>query len=128
MPEEDKLYMGIKPTDTTHTSIPAPTSQPTTEVIPTKNNYEHLVRAMNRDTGANSKPPDAYGVRYAWQVGGEKPLSGADLPKTEFSRKSSYVVTHGEEHKGQTVYYATCYENGKGYKGPWSPVIEAIIA
>jgi hypothetical protein len=97
--------------DTTHTTHPAPTSQPTTEVIPTRNNYEHLVRAMNRETGANSKP-----------------ASGAALSKTEFSRKPRYVVTHSEADKGKTVYYATCYENGKGYKGPLSPVIEAIVS
>jgi hypothetical protein len=128
MTEEEKLYLGIQPTDTTHTAQPAPTSQPDTDVIPTKNNYEHLVRALNRDTGTLSKPDDAYGVRYAWQVGGEKPASGEDLPKTEFSRKSSYVVAHSEADKGKTAYYATCYENGRGYRGQWSPVIEAIIA
>jgi hypothetical protein len=86
-------------------------------VLPTRNNFEHLVRALNRDTGDHSKPADAYGVRYAWQVGGEKPASGADLSKTQFTRKANYVVTHSEADKAKIAYYATCYENSKGYKG-----------
>jgi hypothetical protein len=73
------------------------------------------------------KPADAYGVRYAWQVGGIKPASGADLPKSKFSRKTALIVTHTEADKGKPAYYAACYENGKGDTGPWSPVEEAFI-
>jgi hypothetical protein len=38
-----------------------------------------------------------------------RPATGADLPKGEFSRKPAY-------------------ENSKGEKSPWSPVVEAVIA
>jgi hypothetical protein len=50
------------------------------------------------------------------------------LPKTKFTRKPSYVVEHKEEDKGKTAYYATAYENRKGDRGKWSPVVEAVIA
>jgi hypothetical protein len=128
MTDADKLYMGIRPTDTTHTSHPTPTSQPDTDVIPTMNHYEHLARAINHATGGTTKPADAYGVRYAWQVGGEKPASGADLGKSKFSRRTNFAVAHSETDNGKMAYYATCYENSKGDQGKWSPVIEAIIA
>jgi hypothetical protein len=36
------------------------------------------------------------------------------------------VITHTEAAKGETVYYATCYENAKGDTGPWSPIVEAV--
>jgi hypothetical protein len=26
------------------------------------------------------------------------------------------------------AFYATCYENGKGDQGLWSPIVEAVIA
>jgi len=128
MSKADKLYMGIEPADTTHTSQPVPTSQPDTDVLPTMNHYEHLLRAINHATGGTAKPADAYGVRYAWQVGGEKPPGGEDLSKTKFARKTSLVVSHKEADKGKIAYYASCYENGKGDQGTWSPVMEAIIA
>jgi hypothetical protein len=127
MSDEDKLVYGIHPKDTTPTTHAPPTSQPETVVENTTNHFEHQVRALNRGRNDASKPADAYGVRYAWQVGGEKPASGADLPKTKFTRKTSLVVTHTEADKAKTSYYATCYENGKGDTGPWSPVEEAVI-
>ncbi|MDR1896953.1 MAG: hypothetical protein LBR10_09215, partial [Prevotellaceae bacterium] len=78
------------------------------------------------DTRTAVKPDDAYGVRYGWQVGGARPAAGADLPKSRFSRRASIVITHTEATKGETVYYATCYENAKGDTGPWSPIVEGV--
>jgi hypothetical protein len=43
--------------------------------------------------------------------------TGAALPKTKFSRKTTLVIAHTEADKAQTAYYATCYENGKGEQG-----------
>jgi hypothetical protein len=128
MRDEDKLFLGVRPTDTTPTTHGVPTSQPDTDVLNSINHFEHKVRALNHVTGDTSKPADAYGVRYAWQVGGEKPASGADLPKTKFSRRTTLMVTHTEADKAKTTYYATCYENGKGEQGTWSPIVEAVIA
>jgi hypothetical protein len=127
MDDPAKLFMGIHPKDSTPTVHGTPTSQPDTTVENTPNHYEHRVRALNHATGDAHKPADAYGVRYSWQVGGEKPASGADLPKSKFSRKTAHIVQHTEADKGKTAYYSTCYENGKGDTGPWSPIEEAII-
>jgi hypothetical protein len=127
-PKENLARLGLSLHDTTYTLHSDPTSQPDTEVLGTTNRYEHLVRALNRITGDTSKPPDASGVRYAWQVGGEKPTSGERLPKSKSQRKSSYVVVHTEEDKGKTAYYATCYTNDKNGEGKWSSVVEAVIA
>jgi hypothetical protein len=127
MDDPDKLFMGIHPKDTTPTVHGTPGSQPGTEVENTRNHYEHLIRAINTERGDHSKPEDAYGVRYAWQVGGEKPASGADLPKSKFNRRTTHVVQHTEAVKGKTAFYSTCYENSKGDTGPWSPVVEAVI-
>jgi hypothetical protein len=126
MDDPAKLFMGIRLKDTTPTTHAVPASQPETAVENTPNHFEHKVMALNHE-GKAAKPADAYGVRYAWQVGGTKPASGADLPKTKFSRKPIHVVTHTEADKAKTAYYATCYENGKGETGPWSPVEEAVI-
>jgi hypothetical protein len=86
------------------------------------------VRAINHATGNTSKPSDAIGVCFGWQVGGERPANGQDLPKTKSQRRSSHIVEHKEEDKGKTAYYATCYTNDKGDRGTWSPVVEAVIA
>ncbi|GAB6391714.1 MAG: hypothetical protein [Treponematales bacterium] len=126
MSVSEKDYLGIKPHNPP-TPHPKPVSQPDTDVRNTRNHFEQEVRALNAE-GSAVKPDDAYGVAFAWQVGGERPATGADLPKGEFSRKPVKVVQHTEADKGKTAYYATAYENSKGEKGPWSPVVEAVIA
>jgi hypothetical protein len=88
MDDSAKLVLGIRPADTTPTTHEKPTSQPDTVVENTVNHFEHRLRALNDA----SKPADTYGVRYAWQIGGEKPASDEDLPKSKFSRKTSFIV------------------------------------
>jgi hypothetical protein len=127
MTDEDRLPLGIHPADHTPTTHSPPTSQPDTVVDNTQNHFEHQIRALNRGRNDASKPDDAYGVRYAWQVGGVRPASGEDLPKSKFSRKTTHVVTHTEADKTKIAFYATCYENTKGDPGPWSPIEEAVI-
>jgi len=126
MSPADKEFLGISPRDTVPTRHERPSSVPQTDARNTENHFEHRVSALNAE-GEVSKPHDAYGVCFAWQVGGERPAGGAELPKSRFGRRPRTVIAHGEECKGQTAYYSTCYENSKGDKGEWSPVVEAII-
>jgi len=124
---EDRIAMGVHNKDTRPTHQGAPESQPDTDVRNTKNHYEHEVRALNAE-GRTKKPEDAYGVRFAWQVGGERPASGEDLPKSKFRRSTLFRAKYTEADKGKTAWYSTCYENSKGDQGEWSPIVEAIIA
>jgi hypothetical protein len=123
----DKEKMSLPLRDTTPTASPRPTTQPGIVVENTRNRFEHLVKALNRETGSMAKPEDAYGVHYGWQVGGEKPASAEDLPKGKFSRKTNLTVTYTEADNGKPAYYAACYENSKGEAGPWSPIEEAFV-
>jgi hypothetical protein len=128
MDDAAKLALGIHPRDTTPTAHGTPVSRPGTEVENTGSHFEHRVWATNTERMDHSKPADAYGVRYAWQIGGERPTSGGDIKgKTKFSRKTALLVQHDEADKGKTAYYSSCYENSKGDAGPWSPVVEAVI-
>ncbi|MDR2926740.1 MAG: hypothetical protein LBV41_00830 [Cytophagaceae bacterium] len=127
MDEIARSEMGIRTKDSTLTSAPRPTIRPETVVENTTNRLEHKIKAISGDTRSTSKPAEAYGVRFAWQVGGTKPASGEDLPKNKFSRRAYLIATYSETDKGKTVYYATCYENTKGEAGPWSLLEEAFI-
>lgn len=123
----EKSYFGIQEPRHSERHIGPPTSQPGILVENTGNRFEHRIRARELGRQDAVKPADAYGVRYAWQVGGAKPASGEDLQKTKFSREISMVISHTETDKAKTVYYACCYENRRGQAGPWSPVSEGII-
>lgn len=127
MSDVDRATMGIRQKDTTPTVHPRPTVRPETVVENTKNRLEHLVKAINNENGKTSKPAGVHGVRFGWQVGGEKPTGGEDLPKTRFSQKPTFVITYVEADKGKAVWYATCYENSRGETGPWSLLADAYI-
>ena len=104
-----------------------PATQPLTVIENTVNHFEHKVIAYNPKTEKHDKPEDAYGVCYAWQIGGTEPASGEDILKSEFSRKTHLIIQYKEADRGKPVYITTCYENQKGRKGPWSPVVKATV-
>ncbi|MDR1324909.1 MAG: hypothetical protein LBK00_02610 [Treponema sp.] len=127
MNDAAKMQLGIFPRDTAMTHNPAPTVRPDIVVENTSNHFEHRIRAIDSENGKASKPEGVHGVRYGWQVGGEKPASGEDLPKSKFNRKTNQTITYTEADKGKTAYYSVCYENSAGDQGLWSPIEEAII-
>jgi hypothetical protein len=123
---EDRLDLGLNAKDTVHTSHPAPTSRPDTDVEPS-GKYQHMVTVLNSETNKKEKPADAYGVRYAWQLGGTAPSAPGDLPKSKFSRKTSEKFMWDPSDQGKPVFYASCYENSKGEVGPWSGIVSTIV-
>ncbi|MDR2910984.1 MAG: hypothetical protein LBV47_06435 [Bacteroidales bacterium] len=127
MADSARFALGIRPRDTTFTPHPRPTSRPNTIIRRTANYFEHKVSALNIENGKASKPAGVYGVRFVWQVGGERPVSGTAIFNGRFSRRPVITVAYDEIERGKTVYYASCYENAKGEAGPWSPVAEAYI-
>jgi hypothetical protein len=124
--QEDRLDLGLSPKDGTITHHPAPTSRPITEVKPS-GMYELMVTANNSATGKKTKPADAHGVRYAWQLGGEPPANPEELPKSLFSKKTSKKFAWEPNNQGTAIHYATAYENDKGDVGKWSAIISTII-
>jgi len=123
---EDRLDLGLHVKDTTPSHHPAPTSRPDTDVEPS-GKFQHTVTALDSATSKKEKPADAYGVRYAWQLGGTAPTAPGDLPKSKFSRKTSEKFIWDPSDQGKPVYYAAAYENSKGDLGPWSAIVSTIV-
>lgn len=127
MDEAAKQAMGICPPDKTQTPQRRPTLRPNMAVERTPSLYQHRLKALNPENSKNAKPDGVHGVRFAWQVGGERPISGQIIINGQFSRKPILMRTYSEMEKNQVVWYACCYENTRGEAGPWSPVAEAYI-
>jgi hypothetical protein len=104
-----------------------PTERPGIIVENTLNRFEHKIKAVNHESGKVKKPEGVAGMKIAFQIGGAKPASGADLSKSRYSGKMTFTISHSEADKGKPVYYSVCYENARGDQGPWSPVEEAFI-
>jgi hypothetical protein len=127
MSEADRLELGLNRPDSIPTVHERPALRPTAAVERTINFCEHRVKALNPENGKPVKPAGVYGVRFVWQLGGERPATGAAILNGKFSRRPVFTVAYDETDRGKTAYYASCYENSKGEAGPWSPVVEAYI-
>lgn len=125
--DELRQELGVHIPDTTPTPQLRPIDAPNTTVDGTSSHLQHRVKALNPETGKTGKPTGVHGVRFVWQVGGERPHNGASMLKGQFSRKPDIIVSHDESDRGKPVYYASCYENTKGEAGPWSIVVDAYL-
>jgi hypothetical protein len=124
--EPDRERLGLPLRDRKPTPKPRPKSRPVLEIVPT-NNRQHTGTAINQATGKKTKPADAYGVRYAWEIRDDFPTKAEDLRHSVFRRKVSEVFDYDENDRSKKVFYAACYENEKGEQGQWSDIIESII-
>jgi hypothetical protein len=123
-PDRERLGLPIR--DRNPTPKPRPASRPLLEVVPT-NNRQHTATAINQATGKKTKPEDAHGVRYVWEIRDAAPANADDLRHSVFRVKTTEVFDYEEGDRGKRVFYAACYENAKGEAGPWSDIVEAII-
>jgi hypothetical protein len=79
-------------------------------------------------TGSPDDPANK-GYRIWYKVvppGGESVTSPKQLNESFFTKRKKDVVVFDYEDSGKTVYFAVQVEND-GKKGPWGPVVSAII-
>ncbi|MDR2898628.1 MAG: hypothetical protein LBU99_07405 [Spirochaetaceae bacterium] len=103
-----------------------PKSRPVLEVTPT-NHLQHTVTVLNQISGTKKKPEDAYGICTVWDIRDSAPESADELRHPTFKRKATEVINFEACDRGKRVFYAACYQNAKGEKGPWSVIVEMGI-
>jgi len=54
------------------------------------------------------------------------PATPSDLPHSVFTRRRRHQFVF-EGASGKRVFVAICYENSKGDRGPFGPLLDAII-
>jgi hypothetical protein len=118
--------LGLKPHDGTHTISGPPTAQVTIET--------YLVG--RRELGlkiiyVTGSPHDASnkGYRIYYRVVGQgeaPPERQEELTASFFTKRKKDVLEFGTGGSGKTAYFAVQIEN-EGKKGPWGPVVSALI-
>jgi hypothetical protein len=56
----------------------------------------------------------------------EPPLKGEDLPWSKFTRRHRERFDL-EGNSGKEIFISLCYENAKGERGPFGPIIKGIV-
>jgi hypothetical protein len=90
----------------------------------------HTLRVRNPEDPESKKMPKGQRIILRTAVG------AADIPESEIPWSQDRIVVTRFLHdvsytaadKGKTAYYNACYESTRGEHGPWSDVIDAIVA
>jgi hypothetical protein len=124
--DSDLISLGLKPHDTHPTPSSTPTAQVTVETY-LVGRHELGVRIVYV-TGSPKDPANkGYRIWYSVIVPGETPPANPEeLHKSFFTKRGKDVIEFDFGDSGKTVYFAVMIEND-GKKGPWGPMVSALI-
>ena len=122
----DFVSLGLKPYDTTHTASGKPSSQVMVETY-LVGRHELGVKIVYV-TGSTADPANkGYRIWYRVAAAGETPPDRPDdLRLSFYTQRKKDLIEFDYGDSGKTAYFAVQVENG-GKKGPWGPMISALI-
>jgi hypothetical protein len=124
--DPDLVSLGLKP----HTGGPAASGAPTAQVmVETFLIGRHELGIKIIYVTGNPSDQANKGFRIYHRVvpsGGTPPASPEDLTVSFFTKRKKDLVEFGFNDSGSTAYFAVQIEN-EGKKGPWGPMISALI-
>jgi hypothetical protein len=124
--EADLVSLGLKVRDSIHTPSGVPAAQVTGETY-LVGRHELGVRIAYITGDPNDKANKGYRIWYSVLAPGEAaPTNPDDLRKSFFTKRKKDVIGFEFGDSGKTVYFAIQVEN-EGKKGPWGPLISALI-
>jgi hypothetical protein len=93
---------------------------------------EHLIYYGSKDLSSKKKiqrrkPKGVVGVEIIFLVGEKMPTDYDLMKPLALDTSSPYRVTYELHQVGQRAYYAACWYNTKGERGPWSEIVSALI-
>jgi hypothetical protein len=122
----DLIHLGLTPHDTTRTPSGEPKAEVTVETF-LLGRHELGVRIIYVSGNPNDKANKGYRIWYhVVPPGGEPVTSPKQLGESFYTRRLKDVMQFDYEDSGKTVYIAVQVEND-GKKGPWGPIVSAII-
>jgi hypothetical protein len=124
--EADYIALGLSPHDPHPTPSGAPTAQTTVETY-LAGRHELGVKIVY--VTGNPADPANKGFRIWYSViapGETPPADPEELRKSFFTKRKKDLIEFDFGDSGKTAYFAVQIENG-GKKGPWGPLVSALI-
>ncbi|MDR0704652.1 MAG: hypothetical protein LBF88_06640 [Planctomycetaceae bacterium] len=124
--DAQRISLGLHIRDPKPSPIPVPTT------IPEMNFELAGVRRLAvpfHDSGSSTKAKP-YGVNGAvilYAVLSTPPKSIKDLNQSVLATRTPHIFEFEEEDRGKIVYFAICWQNEKGERGPCSEIVSTII-
>lgn len=124
-----KTAVGVNP----RTSVPSPISAPTTNPVLTAQSTSTAGTIIRyRDATASpsvkSKPYGVVQVHIYGMASATTVTDPTTLPILVAATKSPLTIALGSANAGKTAYFAARWITKKGLLGPWSPIINYVVA
>jgi hypothetical protein len=140
--DPDFISLGLRPRDIIYTPAADPTGQAAADI--TYPGPALLMLHMKTLSSTASDPRTDLGYRIYYGILSkdgasaeetavsrrylmEPPVTGKELPSSQFTRRKKEMFIFTAEDSGKTAYFCIHFENSKGKAGPWGPVFSAVI-
>jgi hypothetical protein len=124
--DSDLVSLGLKPHDNRPTPSGIPTAQVTVETY-LVGRHELGLRLIYVDGNPKDKENKGYRIWYSVVAPGEiHPASPGELRNSFYTKRKKDVIEFDFGDSGKTAYFAVQIEN-EGKKGPWGPLVSALI-
>jgi hypothetical protein len=129
--DADYISLGLKPHDNTPTPSGTPTAQVTIETY-LVGRHELGVKIIYVTGTATDPANKGYRIWYSVVAQGAAatdappPANPDDLRKSFFTKRKKDLIEFDFDASGKTAYFAVQIEN-EGKKGPWGPLVSALI-
>jgi hypothetical protein len=124
--DPERVLLGIPVHDTTRTPIPTPDIAPAFEIQ--VYDIRRLSVAYHHSEGkSKAKPYGVNGAVVIYDVLDAPPTHPTALTRGALATRSPHILDFAEEERGQTAYVAICWQNEKGERGPWSPILSSVV-
>ncbi|MDR1563258.1 MAG: hypothetical protein LBS54_09335 [Dysgonamonadaceae bacterium] len=123
--DEQRKALGLPIYKTTHTPSPVAKTFPWSE--PLTNLLRHIIVEYGQSNKERSKPEGQQGVELIYVLSDVKPTSLDQLIRNESDTCTPVYLEFTEEERGCTFWYSLRWVNTRGKKGPWGPILSAIV-
>jgi hypothetical protein len=124
--DAQRIAMGLHVRDAKLSTISAPTYPPEFNIV-VLDVRRLSIRFHNQGSTSRAKPYGIIGAMIVYATLDSPPDSPSALICNVLATRTPYVIEFTEKERGKKVYVAICWVNGKGEKGPWSEIKNAIV-
>ena len=122
----DYISLGLKPHDTIHTLSGTPTAQVTIETY-LVGRHELGIKIVYVTGNPHDAANKGFRIWFSVAAQGDlPPANPQDLHGSFYTKRKKDLMEFPFEDSGKTAYFAVQVEN-EGKKGPWGPMVSALI-
>ncbi|MDR3350124.1 MAG: hypothetical protein LBN98_00560 [Prevotellaceae bacterium] len=126
--DEDLVHMGLPPRHTGgNTPVKVPDKNPAAKADTSQMHQVKIDFYEDNGTHRKAKPDGVHGAEIKWGIFEEPPVDAEALPHSSFDTHTPFILNFEGHDRGKILYFALRWENTRGIKGPFGPILNAVI-